>query len=131
MRRSPSAPADPVDATTGSSTSSTSRWRRTAASGARSSTRPTASTSWSWDISSPSSSYAEPNGAAGRGRGMWFTSPRQLLVLVACAAVLLPGVANAEQDDVDARAPLIGHVVDRRGVPLPGICLLATAVRGD
>jgi hypothetical protein len=65
---------------------------------------------------------------------MTFTPPprrRVLLAVVVCAAVLVPGVANAEQDAVDARAPLIGHVVDRRGVPLPGICLSATAVRGD
>jgi hypothetical protein len=47
-------------------------------------------------------------------------------------AVLSAGVAGADQDPVDARAPLIGHVVDRSGHGVRGVCIDATQVReGD
>jgi hypothetical protein len=43
-------------------------------------------------------------------------------------AVLPAGVAGADQDPVDARAPLIGHVVDRSGHGVRGVCIVADQV---
>lgn len=43
----------------------------------------------------------------------------------------MPAAAQAGPDGANLRAPLVGRVVDRQGVGLPGICVRGFTYRGD